>query len=271
MSSSTKKLEEFADCYESFHAHNESHLKFRKFVDEILTADSGAVRLLNASKSCLAIGPCDGLNELMLIRRCMPALQRLTAVERDATSAEQFAGNIQRLRQDGIGTTLQNCNVINRTVQDFLESRDGKTTNGDDRYDVVLLLHVIYYLSSEERRVLFEALTSGQLLKPGGLVVINYEGSGGQFVLTHALNSRCKLPSCEQLAAELADAGMKLVRKYEHSYSCDHSNPDQTLVDFYREYVESTASVDEFKAIVESVWPGGKTDNCRVSTFFCTV
>jgi len=95
-------------------------------------------------KSCLTFGPGDGQHEVFFIKQCVPNISKLIAVEPDHESAE-------RLRTR-LGKSLSG--VDRQVIETIIQSWKGL----DDPVDLVLMMQVLYYVSSSERKELFKKL-----------------------------------------------------------------------------------------------------------------
>lgn len=98
------------------------------------------------------------------------------------------------------------ADVVEADVADYLRSRP------DERFDLVLLANVVYYVPFDERTELFRTLAQ-QLLPGGRLLVVTTARTTERFsrhfdLLLRAQTGERELPDMEQLAGQVRAAGL---------------------------------------------------------------
>ena len=223
-----------------------------------LIAQDASVLGLDSAKSCLAAGAGTGMCEIEFIRQVMPALQTLTAVEPDSSSVEKLAQNLQ---QNLLNVTEKT--VVHKTLEEFVQ--DDKDVTNSKQYDVILLLHVFYYISDSDRAMIFQRMFDN-LLRPGGLVVVQYRSGSHHpeymFRMIDHLQPLRNIPTREMLEVELGKAGFQLDRKYEYQFSQDFSCVDDELTRFFSGLAFHTVTKSDLEKAIRQVWPSGKRDDC---------
>ena len=111
-------------------------------------------------QSCLSIGPGPGEYDLEFMNRSLPSLRRLVAVEKDHFCAEELKVNIGKMYNG----TLKS-QVIEADIEDFVPE-------GGQRFDSVLMFHMLYDLPAESRRKLLKTALDQWIDQEKGVVVI---------------------------------------------------------------------------------------------------
>ena len=111
-------------------------------------------------QSCLSIGPGPGEYDLEFMKRCLPSLRRLVAVEKDQFCAEELKINIAKIYN---GTLTSH--VIVGDVEDFVPE-------GGQRFDSVLMFHMLYDLPTEGRKKLLKTALDQWIDQENGVIVI---------------------------------------------------------------------------------------------------
>ena len=118
--------------------------------------DQGHGLVFHDAVSCLSVGPGGGELDALLIANLMPKLERYVAIEPDT-------GNIKELVPrliDALGDR-KNFELHGGVVEDVLDNVQG-------HFDVVLFIHVLYYI--KDFKSLVERLK--RLLRPGSKVLV---------------------------------------------------------------------------------------------------
>jgi len=112
---------------------------------------------LSTVKSCAMLGCGSGYFDLEFVRRYLPNVERLTAVEPDADQMAAFKTRVAELLSD---VSVEFC-------QETAQSWKGS----DQPLDAVLLFHVLSYIPETEQAVLIKKLFE-KVVANGGLVFI---------------------------------------------------------------------------------------------------
>ena len=116
-----------------------------------------AVPQLSSVKSCAMIGCGHGNTDLEFVSRCLPNVEKLTAVEPDAGELAALKTRVSHL--------LPNVST------EFCYETAQSWTGTDQQFDAVLLFHCLYFIPQLERAALFKKLFDNVVAK-GGLAFI---------------------------------------------------------------------------------------------------
>jgi len=112
---------------------------------------------LSTVKSCAMLGCGSGYFDLEFVRRYLPHVEKLTAVEPDTDQMTAFKTRVAELLPD---LSIEFC-------QETAQSWKGS----DQLFDAVLLFHVLCYMPAMEQAALIKKL-SEQVVANGGLVFV---------------------------------------------------------------------------------------------------
>jgi len=198
-------------------------------------------------KSCLTFGPGEGRLEVWLLEHCAANVNKLIAVEPDHDSAEQLRARLSKSLPG----------VESRVLETSLQSWDGLS----DPVDLVLMLHVLYYVSPSERKQLFQKLHKDWLV-PEGLVVVVSCSRTKDPGNANGIYERLGTPilAWEDIEADLLEVGF--IKQQAHEMHCtrDFSNPDEALVRFYQKHIVQPITLDDLRAAIQELFPDGKSD-----------
>ena len=218
----------------------------------------GVDRKIGQAKTCLCIGPNTGECEIQFVKRFMPHLERLVAVEPLPSSALDLEVNLKR--------NLPNVEIVvhQMTCQQFMqESHDGRSS-----YDVVTLFHVLYYMEYEDRMALFEKCNDGLLSKDGSVVAHHAKRADEQDefqVLIDQFRTPRTFTTMETFRGELLATGFSIYCEHEYAICYDMSEPDENLLTFVSEnIVGRKLSSRDFQDAVQRVQPTGKFNETYV-------
>jgi hypothetical protein len=219
---------------------------------------------LNGAEKCMAIGPGAGLREITFIKCVVPNLRLFAAIEPDQDSASRLQTNLQLHLPD-----VESI-IYEKTVQQFFT----EAARGQQTYDVILMIHVLYYITVEDRRLWLRLIEKilDSTLRSGGLVVIEYLiGSDGpdSFVrILDGLAPNRSIPYAVVLKEEFLAAGFKLYRNLKYDSFFDFNNLDDNFIKFLSVLVSRPLSVEEIKTAVRRVWPDCKGYNSGAVLIF---
>lgn len=172
--------------------------RLSRFMDEFVLAELDRLVAQRTPRRLLDVG-CGAAAHL---RHVLDAADGATAVGIE-TDAEASAMARKTVAEGGLGDRAE---IVESDVRHFVAERPG------ERFDLVLLANVIYYVPATER---VELLTSlGQLLDPGGrLVVVTTALTDDAFsrhfdLLLRAQGGGMGLPDMDELAGQLRAAGL---------------------------------------------------------------
>jgi SAM-dependent methyltransferase len=251
----------YAEALVSFRSRFDLDEKFNILL-ETAFEDEPCPELYEA-KRCLALGAGAGLREITFIKRLMPNLRSFTAVEPDEGSVAKLKANLQ-LHVPDVETT-----VHKKTVREFFDQDD----DTQQSYDVVLILHVLYYINDADRRLLRAKLFDG-ILRSGGLIVAEHAGPGasgdtGDYIrLVDRLGPSHVVPYWTVVAEEFLAIGLQEYRKFAYDTFFDYSNPDDSLKKILSAFMRRSLSIDEISAAVRCVCPNDKGSTPVAVTIF---
>ena len=236
--------ESFGDVYEAFRIRDNLAEVFTRMLHNI-----GNEVHLGAVKLCLTIGPGEGLYEVGFLQKCADNVTSVVAVEQDRKSAERLRARLRESLPNVDGTVIE---------------ADFRSWKGpDDRVDVVLLFHVLYYYGPSERRE-FLRKVHDRWLAAGGFVVLlsasRTKSPGNSNEIFERLGS--PLVSWEDIEAELLEIGFVKKHAYEVQFERDFSNPDESYLRFFQSHVDQPVTLDDVRSAIEEIYPHGKTNQC---------
>jgi len=201
---------------------------------------------LSSVKSCLTVGPGDGIYEIAFIKQCVANTSKFIAVEPDHESAE-------RLRTH-LAESLPS--VGSQVIETKIESWKGL----DDQVDLVLLMNLLYYVQPNERKELYKKMHE-QWLATGGRVVVvtssrtKYPGNYCQVFVRLGK----PLLAWEDIESELLEAGFieQYADEIQGVRDLDIDGPKYLLL-LLRYIVDRPVTLDEVRGAVEELFPGEK-------------
>jgi len=206
---------------------------------------------LGSVKSCLMIGAGDGKHEVPFIKQCAADISKLIAVEPDHQSAE---GLRVRLDKDLPGV---DCQAIETRIQGW--------KGLDDPVDLVMMMHVFYYIPPSERKELFKKLQEQWLTTGGFAIVVSCSRTkcpGNANEIFERLGT--PLTAWEDIESDLLEAGF--IRKYAHEMQNmrDYSNPDESFLFFFQHQMiqldQPGVTLDDVRNAMEELYPNGISD-----------
>jgi len=202
---------------------------------------------LDSVKSCLTFGPGDGQYEVHFIKQCVPNITKLMAVEPDHESAERLRA---RLEKSLPGVDSQ---VIETTVQSW--------KGLGDPVDLVLMMHVLYFVSASERKELFKELHE-QWLTTGGRVVVVSASRTKCTGSAHEILARLGTPlvSWEDIETDIVEAGFTKQHAHEITEMRDFSNLDEPFLRFYQKHVDQPVMLDDIRNVIKELFADGSSD-----------
>jgi len=230
----------YLETYSAFRSHEN--------YNEVVSATINKLRSelnLDSVKSCLIIGPGDGQHEVFFIKQCVPNISKLIGVEPDHESAERLRARLEK-SLPGVDSE-----VIETTIQSW--------KGLDDPVDLVLMMHVLYFVSQSERKELFKKLHE-QWLTTGGRVVvvssIRTKCPGSAHEIVARLGKQ--LLSWEEIEPDILEAG--LIKKHVHEMRSmrDFSNLDEPYLSFYQKITKQSFTLDDIRSIIKELFPDEK-------------
>jgi len=235
------------DSYVNLYRRLRSRDNYDEVFSAMLTDFSRELLDLASVKSCLTFGPGEGQHEVPFIKKFAANVTKLIAVEPDHQSAELLRA---RLGKDLPGV---DCQVIETDMQNW--------KGLEEPVDLVLMMHVIYYLRPSERKGFLKKLREQWLTSDGRAVVVNCSRTkcpGNAYEIYECLGK--PLTAWEDIEADLLETGFS--KEYAHEMQCmrDHSNPDETFLRFFQKYVEPPVTLDDVRNAIKELFPTGKSD-----------
>jgi len=234
------------DSYFERYSEHRRHDNFNDVFPVTVNKLSSKLKL-DSVNSCLTFGPGDGLHEVFFIKQCVPNISKLIAVEPDHESAERLR---TRLAKSLSGVDSQ---VIETTIQSW--------KGLDDPVDLVLMMNVLYYVSSSERKELFKKLHE-QWLTPGGRVVVVSANRTKCPGTTHEIYARLGTPllSWEDIEHDMLEA--RFIKQHAHEMQSirGFSNLDECSLRFYQNKIDHPVTLDDIRNAIKELFPDGKSD-----------
>ena len=227
------------DGFNKFDNYNEVfEAALDKFRDELNTA---------SVKSCLMFGPGEGRHEIWFVENCAVNTRKLIAVEPDHDSAERLRSRLSKSL----------AGVESQVVETSIQSWEGL----GDPVDLVLMLHVLYYVSPSERKELFQKLHK-DWLAPGGLVVVascsRTQCPGNANEIYERLGT--PMPAWEDIEADILGVGFIRQHTHEGQYVRYFSDPDESFLRFYQSHIDRPITLDDVRNAITELFPDGKSD-----------
>jgi len=202
-----------------------------------------------SAKSCLTLGPGEGLFEIRFIEKCAGNITKLTAVEQDHESANRLKTHLKNSLPNVAGVLVET---------DFLGWK-----GPDEPVDLVLLFHVLYYWRPDERHQFLRNLHDFWLAAGGFVVVVSASrtkspGNGNE--IFRRLGT--PLMTWENIEADLLEVGFIKQHVYEMQFTRDFSSPDESFLRFYQSHVNPPVTLDDIRDTINELYPEGKCDQC---------
>jgi len=195
---------------------------------------------LGSVDSCLSLGTGDGLCEVKFIKEFAANISKFIAVDRDHESVVHLTACLEQSLPD---------------VASHVTETDVRSWNGpDDPVDLVLLFHVLYYLSPTERKELFRKIREYWLAGRGFVVVLSSKTLG--------LSERLGAPMATwtDIEKDMLEAGFITEHVYDIQFVRDYSDPDESLLRFYQHHVHRPFTLDDLCAVIKEMYPEQKAD-----------
>jgi len=208
-------------------------------------------------KTCVAFGTGSGDDELEFARSLLPNLRAFIAVEFDRESIKALRANFQAGQLPGVETTV---------METSLENWNGV----DSPVDCVLLFNVLFHVTPEDRRKLFEKLTCTRYLNAGGLVVIveneSADASGFMRLMKRLGNPEYKYRDIEE---DMLAAGFSLVLTRSIKGKRDLFNPSEYVLKYVELLLQHAVSREEIRTAIADIFgqPHLCTYNKRLAVF----
>ena len=211
---------------------------------------------LDSVRSCLAIGPAGGENEIEFIKHCAANVNKLLAIEPCHDAAEHLKTSL-RTSLPGVETQVLETGIPNW---------DGL----NDPVDLILMFHVLYFLPADERQAFFKKMHD-RWLTPGGYVAIVSASRTKSPGNTHMIFERlCKpSPPWEDVEADLQKVGFSKHYAHEMRLKRDFANLDESVLGFYKKNGSlPDVTLDYVRSIIEELYPEGKADEFNMIAVF---
>jgi len=202
---------------------------------------------LSSVKSCLIIGPGEGKHEIPFIKQCVSNISKLVAVEPDHESAERLRSRLAKDLPD----------VDSQVMETNVQSWKGL----DDPVDLVLMMHVLYYVRENERKELFKKVHDQWLVSGGRVTVVSSSRTrcpGNANEIYERLGT--PMTAWEDIEADVLEAGFIKQHAHEMRYTRDFSNLDETFLRFYQNHIDQPVTLDDVRKVIEEMFPDGKSD-----------
>lgn len=199
-------------------------------------------------QSCIALGPGSGEHEIAFIRRLLPNLQQLIAVEPDHESVKALRTNFHTSELSGLQTT-----VVEAPVQTW----DGV----EQPVDGVLCFNVIYHVEGEDRTQLLHRLKT-QYLKPGGIIILIENGSpftSGYIRLMHQLGY-AQDNWYVDIEKDVLAAGFQLDLLHDIVSTRDLTNPSDGVLKYIELLFNKSVSAEQIRTYIADIYSDSAAD-----------
>jgi hypothetical protein len=222
--------------------------------EEFLTAldknKSEIQQYLAGAESCVMVGAGMGDRDIEFIIHVMPKLRSLIAIEPDADMAAE-------LRQQ-TKTRLQH--VKTTIYQEKFQNWKGV----DKKVDVVVLFHVLYYLSESDRCLLVRKLRDDVVVRDGHVVtLVSLETEGDKsdqpnlVTVFTRLNDglKSKFPAVGEAERMMLDAGFPLLFgiMFENRMKADDIDNDEKFLDICIMMATATVSKQDLLRVIHDL------------------
>ena len=201
---------------------------------------------LASVKSCLTLGPGEGLFEIGFIQKCAANVGKLTAVEQDNKSTERLKSHLQK--------SLPN-------VEAQVIEADFCIWKGlDNPVDLVLMFHMLYYCRPDERKEFLRKVHDNWLAADGFAVVVSASRTrspGNANEVYERLGT--PLVMWEDIEADFLEVGFIKQHLYEMQFARDFSNPDESFLRFYQSHVDQPVTLSDVRDVIKELYPDGKS------------
>jgi len=205
---------------------------------------------LGSVKSCLMIGPGEGIHEVPFIKQCAANISKLIAIEPDHQSVE---GLRVRLDKDLPGV---DCQVIETDIQSW--------KGLDNPVDLVLMMSVLFYIPPSDRHELFKKLQEQWLTTDGFVIVVSPSRTkcpGNANQIFERLGASHTAWEDIDIETEFLEAGF--IKKYAHEMQGmrDYSDPDEPFLRFFQHRINRpSVTLDDVRNAMKELFPNGKSD-----------
>jgi len=233
---------DYLDVYSGYRSHD----NYKELFPSIFKLLSSEVNL-GSVKSCLIVGPGDGVHEVMFINTCVPGTSRIIALEPDHESAERFRARLESSLPD----------VARQVVETSIQGWKGP----DYQVDLVLMMLVLYYVSPSERKELFKKLHEQWLAKDGRVVIVSSsrtKSPGNANEIFARLGT--PLLAWEDIEADMLEAGFVKQFAREMQFTRDFTKLDQSFLRFYQYHIDQPVTLDDVRRVITELFPDGQSD-----------
>jgi len=241
----TQRMASGINYFEVYRAYC-SHENYNEVFSDTISKFKSELNF-DSVKSCLTFGPGEGQRDLQFIEKCVPNIKKIIAVEPDHESAKHLRARLEK-SLPGVDTQ-----VIETTIQSW--------KGLDDPVDLVLMIHVLYYLSANERKELLKKLREQWLTAEGRIVVVmtsraNFPGNA------YEMCARLGTPllSWEDTEPEILEAGFTKESAHEKQLTFDLSTLDESYLRFWQHLIDQPVTLDDIRNTIEETFPDGKID-----------
>jgi len=234
------------DSYVNLFRGFRSHDNYSDVFTAMLTSLSRELNLASV-KSCLTFGPGEGRYEVPFIQKCAANVTKLIAVEPDHQSAELLKARLEKDLPD------VDCQVVETDMQNWKDL--------DEPVDLVLMMHVLYYLRPSERKEFLKKVRKQWLTSEGRAIVVTCSRTkcpGNANEIYERLGT--PLTSWEDIEADLLETGFSKEYAYEMQYMRDYSNPRESLLRFFQKHLDHPVTLDDVRNAIKELYPNGKSD-----------
>lgn len=165
--------------------------------------------LLKSAHVCLSIGTGYGEFDIDFIKCCLPNLKKIIAVEKDHQCVEELRVNLK----NAFGDELE-VEIFEMTIEDFMRcEKTLETVKG--KVDIVLAIHVLYFLSPDNRRNLLNMCFNNWMSSNNGMFFfVNGAKEISIVKFLEVLKPRVYgFQYCEQMKQEITSMGLHIIKE----------------------------------------------------------
>jgi len=242
--------ERYFKAFEAFRGRGNYREVFSNALSKICTdVKLGGVR------SCLALGPNGGCSEIEFIKRCEANISKFIGIEPDHASAEHLRTSL-RSRLPGVESQ-----VFETTMENWEGPRG-------EPVDLIIMFHVLYYLSAVERQEFLKKIHDTWLASGGSIALVTASRSKSPNSSDSIFEKLgFPTPTWEEIEAQFVKAGF--TKHYEHEMHAriDLTDPTEILLPFY-DFEQPDFTLDDLRGAMKGPLSEGEVDEFHMFAIF---
>ncbi|ESN99760.1 hypothetical protein HELRODRAFT_176522 [Helobdella robusta] len=246
--------------------HNELEV-LQKLMDRL----SNEYPVLDRATTCLSVGTGYGEYDIEFIRRCLPNLKTLIAVEVNHDCVLELKANLHSNFGDKLNSEIHEMS-IGEYMQLYDDHNDERTNEPSStknnlnlknlpnkEIDVVLALHVIYFLNKQSRAQFYKKCFGQWLRSEDGLLILaNVTDNHSMVKLANSFKPYSSLTSTT-IKDELIENNVSIVREFNYRCPVDMSVDTVDLHRLFKySFKDSNLSEERIGEAVKIIAPDGR-------------